>query len=195
VTSQYPDLRGARAFYADRGLALGVRVPDGMPWSAGRHVLDLRLMGLDPRAFAPAPGVPGLALRAAGPADLETVLDLDTGAFGGDREASRPWAEPHLAAAGFTVALAELDAQPAATAYSVRTDGAAGPALLLAGVAVAEPLRRRGIGAAISSWLLVRGFADGARLAHLHADTDAAARVYARLGFVDAGALRVFTDV
>ena len=107
----------------------------------------------------------------------------------------RAWIEPHLGAPGFTVALAALDGEPAATAYSIRTDGAAGPSLLLAGVAVAEPLRRRGIGAAISSWLLARGFADGARLAHLHADTEAAARVYARLGFVDAGALDVFADV
>ena len=195
VTAPYPDLESPRAFYAERGLTLGVRVPEGMAWGAGRHVLDLRLMGLDPTAFAPASGVPGLALRAAGPADLEAVLDLDTGAFGGDGKVVRPWVEPHLAARGFTVALAQLDGEPAATAYSVRTDGAAGPALLLAGVAVAEPLRRRGIGAAISSWLLARGLADGARLAHLHADTDAAARVYGRLGFVDAGALRVFADV
>ena len=193
VTGRYPDLETARAFYAERGLTLGVRVPEGMPWSAGRHVLDLRLMGLAPRAFAPAPEVPGLALRVAD--DVETVLDLDTAAFGGDRDATRPWIEPHLTAPGFTVALASLDGEPAATAYSLRTDGAAGPCLLLAGVAVAEPLRRRGIGAAISSWLLARGFADGARLAHLHADTDAAANVYARLGFVEAGALRVFADV
>jgi GNAT superfamily N-acetyltransferase len=193
VTGPDPDLEGARAFYAERGLTLGVRVPEGMPWRLGHHVLDLRLMGLEPRAFAPAPDVPGLAVRVT--ADLETVLDLDTAAFGGDRDVSRPWIEPHLTAPAFTVALAELDGEPAATAYSLRTDGAAGPSLLLAGVAVAEPLRRRGIGAAVSSWLLERGFADGARLAHLHADTDAAARVYARLGFVDAGALRVFADV
>jgi predicted GNAT family acetyltransferase len=32
-------------------------------------------------------------------------------------------------------------------------------------------------------------------LAHVHADTDVAARVYARLGFVEAGALEVFEDV
>jgi len=193
VTSPHPDLEGARAFYAERGLTLAVRVPEGMPWSAGHHVLDLRLMGLEPRDFAPAPGVPGLEVRVAD--DVETVLDLDSAAFGGDRSASRPWIEPHLTGPGFTVALGELGGEPAATAYSVRTDGAAGPALLLAGVAVAEPLRRRGIGAAISSWLLARGFAEGARLAHLHADTDAAARVYTRLGFVDAGVLRVFAGV
>ena len=88
-----------------------------------------------------------------------------------------------------------LDGEPAATAYSVRTDGAAGPSLLLAGVAVTEPLRRRGVGGAVSSWLLERGFAAGARLAHLHADTDAAARVYARLGFAEAGGLEIFVDV
>ena len=67
--------------------------------------------------------------------------------------------------------------------------------MLLAGVAVVEAMRRRGIGAAISSWLLERGFAAGARLGHLHADTDGAARVYARLGFAEAGALAVFEDV
>jgi GNAT superfamily N-acetyltransferase len=139
--------------------------------------------------------VPGLALRVAGPEDLETVLDVDVAAFGGNREASRPWIAPHLAAPGFTVALGHLEGEPVATAYSLRTDGAAGPSLLLAGVAVAEHGRRRGIGAAISSWLLARGFAGGARLAHLQADTESAARVYARLGFEEAGALEVFEDV
>ena len=195
VTAAAPDLDGARAFYAERGLTLGVRVPAGMPWDAGHHRLRLRLMGLEPAAFRPAPAVPGLHVRVAGAGDLEAVLDLDAAAFGRDRDEDRPWIAPHIAAPGFTVALAALDGEPAATAYSARTDGAPGPCLLLAGVAVAEPVRSRGIGAAVSSWLLARGFAAGARLAHLQADTEAAARVYARLGFVDAGALDVFTDV
>jgi GNAT superfamily N-acetyltransferase len=195
VTAADPDLDEARAFYAERGLTLGVRVPEGMPWEAGHHRVRLRLMGLEPAAFRPAARVPGLVLRDAGPEDLDAVLDLDAAAFGHDREEARPWIAPHIGAPGFTVALASLADEPAATAYSVRTDGAAGPCLLLAGVAVAEPLRRRGIGAAVSSWLLARGFAEGVRLAHLQADTAAAARVYARLGFVDAGALDVFTDV
>ena len=152
-------------------------------------------MGLEPAAFQPAGPVPGLAIRVAGTDDLDAVVDLDAGAFGHPREETRPWLAPRFGADGFTVVLASLGGEPAATAYSVRTDGPAGPALLLAGVGVAERLRRRGIGAAISSWLLARGFDEGARLAHLHADTDAAARVYARLGFADAGTLEVFTDV
>ena len=47
----------------------------------------------------------------------------------------------------------------------------------------------------MSSWLLERAFAGGARLAHLHPDTDDAARVYTRLGFTDAGALDIYVDV
>jgi GNAT superfamily N-acetyltransferase len=195
VTAADPDLDGARAFYAERGLTLDVRVPEGMPWDAGVHRLRLRLMGLEPAAFRPAAEVPGLALRAAGAEDFDAVVDLDAAAFGHAREEARPWIAPHLGAPAFTVALASLEGAPVATAYSVRTDGAAGPCLLLAGVAVAEPVRRRGIGSAISSWLLARGFAAGVRLAHLQADTEAAARVYARLGFVEAGALDVFTEV
>jgi predicted GNAT family acetyltransferase len=35
----------------------------------------------------------------------------------------------------------------------------------------------------------------GAELAHLHADTPAAARVYARLGFEDTGGLDVYVDL
>ena len=195
VTAAHPDLEGARAFYADRGLGLGVRVPEGMPWSAGRHVLDLRLMRLRPAAFVPAPAVDGLTVRKATRNDLEAVAALDAEAFGGGPDDSRPWIAPRLGAAGFTVALAELGGEPAATAYANLTDGAAGPAVLLAGVGVAAALRRRGIAAAVSSWLLEGGLAAGARLGHLHADTDDAARVYARLGFGEAGALGVFVDV
>ena len=55
----------------------------------------------------------------------------------------------------------------------------------MAGVAVLVEARRRGVGAAMSSWLLERGFAAGAELAHLNPDTDTAARLYGRLGFTE----------
>src|SRR5215211_3702392 len=72
VTGPDADLDGARAFYAARGLPWDVRVPAGMEWSAGRHVLALSLMGLAARRLVRPPEVPGLAVRAAGPDDLET---------------------------------------------------------------------------------------------------------------------------
>jgi GNAT superfamily N-acetyltransferase len=194
VTGPGADLDGARAFYAERDLPWSVLVPEGMAWSAGRYVRSLPLMGVSRGGLRRAPDVPGLVLRAAGPDDLETVLRVDTTAFDSDPDEFRPWTEPHLRGGPFTTAVAELDGEPVGTAFTVRSDGAAGPAVYLGGVAVLEPARRRGIGAAMSGWLLERALTEGARLAHLQADTDAAARVYARLGFAPAGALDIYVD-
>jgi GNAT superfamily N-acetyltransferase len=195
VTGPYADLDGAREFYAARGVDWGVRVPAGMPWTAGRRLFRMPLMGLLPGQLRTPPAVDGLALRAAGPDDLETVLAVDTSAFGSDPDLYRPWTAPHLSAPQITVALAELDGEPVGTAYTLRSDGPAGPAVFLAGVAVIAGARRRGVAAAMSVWLLRGAFAGGARLAHLHPDTDAAARVYARLGFREAGALDIYVDL
>jgi GNAT superfamily N-acetyltransferase len=195
VTSAGADLEGARRFYAERGVPWGVRVPAGMAWRAGTHVLTLPLMGLAARDLVPPATVPGLEIRAAGPDDLETVLSVDTTAFESDPDEYRPWTEPHLTAEAITVALASLDDEPVATGYVLRSGGAAGPAAYLAGVAVLEHARRRGIAGAMSGWLLEQAFADGARLAHLHPDSDAAARVYSRLGFTPAGALDIYVDL
>jgi GNAT superfamily N-acetyltransferase len=151
-------------------------------------------MGLPRAAFRPAPEVDALALRAAGPGDLATVVALDGAAFGTD-PAAATWFESLLAGRRAEVALAELDGEPAGTAYTLRSDGAAGPALFLGGVAVAPVSRRRGVGAALSSWLLARGFAAGAELAHLCPDTEEAARIYARLGFTEVPGLDIYVDL
>lgn len=195
VTAPDADLEAARAFYAQRGADWGVRVPAGMAWAHGRRLLALDLMALAPARFAPAPRDPAVAVRAAGRADLEAVVAIDAAAFGEDAAAERAWLAPHLGAARITTALATLDGEPAGTGYAIRTDGRAGPALYLAGVAVRPRAQRRGVGAALSSWLVGRGLQRGARLVHLHADNDAAARVYARLGFARAPALDVYVEL
>jgi GNAT superfamily N-acetyltransferase len=195
VTGPDVDLDGARAFYAERDVPWGALVPAGMAWSAGRIVGSLALMGVSRGGLRRPPDVPELVLRTAGPDDLETVLHVDTTAFGSDPDEFRPWTEPHLHGGPFTAAVAELAGEPVGTAFTVRSAGPAGPAVYLGGVAVLEAARRRGIAAAMSAWLLERALADGARLAHLQADTPAAARVYARLGFSPAGALDIYVDV
>jgi GNAT superfamily N-acetyltransferase len=192
VTAPDADLDAARAFYAARGAAWGLRVPAQLPWRHGRPLLTLRLMAMAPAAFVPAPPPPGVAVRAAGPEDLGTVLAIDAPAFGVDPAQDHGWLAPRLGVEAVTTALATLDGEPVGTGLAVRSDGRAGPALYLAGVAVAAGARRRGIGAALSSWLIARGVAAGARLVHLHAASDAAARVYARLGFADAPPLDVY---
>ena len=194
VTGPDPDLDAARAFYAQHGVTWGLRVPVGLPWDHGRLLFRRRLMAVPRRAFRPARAVPELALRRAGPADLPAVLHIDSTVFGLDPTDNTRWLEPLLAAASADVVLAELDGEPAGTAYTLRSDGAGGPALYLAGVAVLATARRRGVGAAVSSWLLERGFAAGAELAHLNPDTEEAARLYGRLGFIETPGLDVYVD-
>jgi GNAT superfamily N-acetyltransferase len=195
VTAPDADLDAARAFYAARGAGWGVRVPPHIDWRHGRKLLTLRLMALDARDFAPAPRATGVAVEPAGRAALGAIRDIDATVFGEDPAVERAWLEPHLGAPEIDVALATLDGEPAGTGYAIRTDDRAGPCLYLAGVAVRPAARRRGVGAALSSWLLERGLNGGAELAHLHADTPAAARVYARLGFADTEGLDVYVEL
>ncbi|WP_207455533.1 GNAT family N-acetyltransferase [Herbiconiux sp. SYSU D00978] len=185
------DIDAVRAWYSARQTPWGVRVPRGIRWPHGEPLFGQRLMGLPRNGFSPAPAVPGLRLRLAGPADLDTVVGVDAAAFGGDGGTERPWIAPMLEARRIAVALAELDGAAVGTGYVVRSDGRAGPAAFLAGVGVAPGARRRGIGAAVSSWLLEHAFVAGAVLAHLNPDTDEAARVYARLGFEEVDGLVV----
>ena len=140
-------------------------------------------MALDRAAFRPAPAVPGLELRLAGPEDLQEALRIDSASFGLDPGENRRWLEPLLVAERVEFALASLDGDPVGTAYTLRSDGPAGACLYLAGVAVWVQARHRGVASRMSSWLLERGFAAGAELAHLNPDTTAAARLYGRLGF------------
>jgi ribosomal protein S18 acetylase RimI-like enzyme len=197
VSSADCDLAAARAWYASRGVDWGARVPPDIPWPHGRHLMTQRMMELAAAGFRAAPSVAGLSLRAATAADLDLVAALDAEAFDGDPDEGRAWLAPLLGAsapATVIVALAHLGGEPAGAAYSLRTDSRAGPCLYLAGVGVIPAARRRGVAAAMSSWLLQQGFAAGAELAHLHPDTDQAARIYARLGFTEVAGLEIYVD-
>ena len=196
VTGPDPDLEAARAFFTEHGVRWGVRVPEEQPWEHGRLLFRRRMMALDRDAFRPAPAVPGLELRRAGLDDLPAVLDIDSTAFRLDVDDNTHWLEPLLAEQErVNFALASLDGAPVGSAYTMRTDGPAGPALYLAGVAVRAEARQRGVGAAMSSWLLERGFAAGAEFAHLNPDTHGAARLYGRLGFTELPGYDIYVDL
>lgn len=188
------DVAAVASWYDAKGVPWGVRVPRGMTWPHGRHLFGLRLMGLTPEAFRPVLFADGVTLRPAGPADSGAVLAVDTAAFEEPMEIQRPWVEPLLSQPSLTVCLAERDGEPVGSGHCLVTDGDAGPAVYVAGVGVVPHARRRGIGAALSSWLVRRGFEAGAELAHLHPDTDEAARIYARLGFVEVDGFDIYLD-
>jgi GNAT superfamily N-acetyltransferase len=190
------DLDAARAWFAQRRVPWGLRVPSGEPFPHGRFLFRKLLMGATASALRPAADVPGIELRRAGRSDLEEVLAVDVVAFDSDAETERPWHVTNLAAPDVVdVVLATDGGRPVGTAYCLRSDGLAGPAAYVAGVGVLPEARGRGVAAAMSSWLCSRAFAAGAAFAHLHPDDDRAARVYARLGFVETDGLDVYVDI
>lgn len=186
------DMDAVARWYRERGVpAWGVTVAPAPGFAWGRTLLVQPLMALGPGALVEPPAVPGLALRRAGVDDAGSVVPIDAACFDEDAAVSGPWVLPHLSSPRVVVALAELDGRPVATGYALRTDGDAGPAANIGGVAVLAAARRRGVGAVVSHWLARAALEAGATLAHLHADTEEAARVYRRLGFADAGVLEV----
>jgi GNAT superfamily N-acetyltransferase len=188
------DLGTVSRWYADKGVPWGLRVPTDMAWPHGRLLFGKRLMGLAAGDFRPA-GVPeGVTLRAAGPADADAVLSVDTVAFEDPVEVERPWVEPILSQPSAAVCVAERGGATIGCGYCLVTDGDAGPAVYVAGVGVPPEARGRGVGAAVSSWLVQCGLEAGARLAHLHPDTDDAARIYGRLGFLEVDGFDVYVD-
>ncbi|HEU4675357.1 MAG TPA: GNAT family N-acetyltransferase [Motilibacteraceae bacterium] len=190
------DLDSVAAWYAaradGRGVPWGLRVPVGLDWRAGELVMSRRLMVLDPAHLTPAPLPPGVAIRAAGPADLDVACRVDAEAFGDDPARNRGWMAPQLDAEGWTVLLAEADGTPVGSAIAVVTDGRAGRCGYVGGVGVLEPHRGRGIGAALSAAAAAVGVDAGAELVHLSPDTDAAARLYARLGFSETAGYAIY---
>lgn len=192
------DWRQVRAWYAARakgaGVPWGVRVAADAPFSHGRYILRKRCMALLPADRRSAPAAGQVSVRLASPADLDTVTRIDAEAFETPAAEVRPWIAPRLGADRCTVAIAELEGAPVGVATALRTDDRAGPALGIFGVGVLAAARRRGVATALTDWLLTRGFAGGATLAHLNPDSEAAARLYRRLGFVETRGFDIYID-
>ena len=193
------DLGAVRAWYAARaggaGVPWGLRIPADTRFGHGRFVFRQRCMALLPDRHRVAGLPPRVGIRVATPADVDVVAAIDATAFGDPLDQTRSWVDPQPGAPGFTVALATLDGEAVGVATAVHTNDRAGPCVGIFGVAVIERGRRHGIGGAMTSWLLARAFAGGATLAHLNANTDEAARVYARLGFVETPGFNIYVDL
>lgn len=176
------------------GVPWGLRVPADVPFPHGRRLFRQPCMALRPadhRLSAPSPAA---QIETASQADLDDITRIDAAAYGGTADGIRPWIEPQLDAAGFSIALARLGGEAVGIATAKFTDDRAGPCVGIYGVAVAERARRRGIAAALTAWLLERAWADGATLAHLNPVSEAVARLYARMGFVETAGLDIYVD-
>jgi len=193
------DPAAARAWYAQRafgaGVPWGLRVPADTAFPFGRLHVKLHCLALEPEQFM-RPALPGqLRLGVAIASDVTAVARIDAVAFDAPFDECLQWNAPHLDAAGFTVVLASWDGEPIGTATAVLTDDRAGRSVTLFGVGVLAPARGRGVGAAMTAWLIERAFDAGATLAHLNPNNETAARLYARLGFVETRGIDVYADI
>jgi ribosomal protein S18 acetylase RimI-like enzyme len=184
----------ASEWFRTRGLPWSALLPSGCPWPHGPAIVTLRLMAMQAVTLPKSSPVPGLVLRRASGSteDIEAAAVVDAASFDADYDETRRWIEPHFGRDEVRVAIGELDGVAVATGFSLRCDGEAGRTVYLGGIGVVEAARRRGIAGALSSWLLVRGFEEGARFAHLHTESDGAARVYARLGLLELNGIDVY---
>jgi ribosomal protein S18 acetylase RimI-like enzyme len=167
--------------------------------AAGLAVTDHPLLTLNPAALRPVPHSQGVELRLVGPDDdLAAITALAHVGFAHPGTATGPVGAEALTraaaqrdpdalgferarlASGLTVmALALLDGQPVA----VGSHQPVGPVTEVVGVATLPTWRRRGLGAAVTAFLVEDAGRRGAETIFLSAGDDAVARVYERLGF------------
>lgn len=192
------DIASVVSWYAERDVPWGVSVPADGTWPHGRLLFRQRLMALPAgapaadRSVAVAPA--GVDVRSAGQADLDGVLAVDAAAFDAPAERERLWLAPLLPVEDAVIAVAYDGERAVGSGFALVSDGEAGRSVYVAAIAVLESHRRRGIGGAVTSWLVEQGFARGADLAHLNPDTDIAASVYRRLGFVEVDGFDIYVD-
>jgi GNAT superfamily N-acetyltransferase len=193
------EVEAVRAWYATRaggaGVPWGICVPAGLPFAKGRRLFRKRCMGLLRSDFRSIEIPSEVEITVATSSDIDTFAGIDAMAFGGTVEQNRAWIEPHFGARGLTVALARLEGEPVGIATALFTNERAGPCVGIFGVGVLEKTRQRGVGTALTSWLLEQAFAAGSALAHLNPDNDVAARLYARLGFGETAGFDVYGDL
>lgn len=193
------DVAEVRAWYAasayGAGVPWGMRVLAGARFPHGRFRIARRRMGLLPAQFIRAQVPANVELVEPSEREVDVVARIDAAAFDEPVEHTLPWIAPHFGASGFSVAVARLNGERVGTATAVHTDDRAGRCVGIFGVGVLAEARGRGIGAALTSWLVDRAFDAGATLAHLSPNTDAATRLYARLGFRETAGFDVYVDL
>jgi len=197
------DVAALREWFRDRRRVLRFEIFQPLwPWlGPALERAGLRLQGAMPLMLCgpgdlrPAAAAPDVTLHrlGAGASDdlLQQVLIIGRLAF--DQPADVPEADiaelrDNLRRGVYRSAYAEIQGQVVGIGTVVTTNDE------LAGIGTILQYRRRGIAAAVSTYLLADHFAAGATMTWLSAGNDAARAAYAKIGFRDAGVQLNYID-
>jgi GNAT superfamily N-acetyltransferase len=161
--------------------------------AAAGMVQELRtpLMACTPDGLVEATAaVDGLTVADVGDDDVRASAGVQRAAFGQPPLAADEAADDQRRRGGGAV-LARVNGTPAAAAtWTAVVDGVSE----VAGVATAEPWRRRGLAGVVTAAAARAAFTAGARLCVLSPGHDEAQRVYARAGFRGAATILHWSD-
>jgi len=191
VTSADVDREAVLAWYEERDVPWGVRVPVELSVDLGTPLFEKHCYGLVAKGFCPAAPAEGVAFRRAEPADLERFATAEGAAFGDEDDVVRRWVTPVFGRPGFEHWMAEREGEVVAIASAVWSNGEAGPAVMITGLDALDPLdidHAKGLCSAV----LEHAFAnDSAVLAHCHTALDDDLAAFAGLGFTEVPGFRI----
>lgn len=188
------DVTDAFEWFAQNGEPLVVRAPRGYSVS-GTNIGSRVLMQTTVDDLRHGTGY--FPTRRAASDDIGRLMTVDRAAFGEPDNATalEQWIAGHVRSDDIVTGAIELMGSPVATGYVVLAEGKAGRTAQIGGIAVVPMMKRRGLGAAITTWLADYAFEQGCDLVHLYTDSDDARRLYTRLGFTEVGAIDVWVSV
>ena len=162
-----------QAWYAERDVPWGIRVPLELNFHLGEPLFEKRCAGLLRDVLRPAAAVTGVSIHRASPADLPAYAAVELAGFGSeDPELERRWLEPAMGAPGFDHWIAEAADEAVGVAMTLRTAGRAGPAAYLGGVAAVPGWQGKSLEAMLASRAATEALNAGAAFVHFNPDED-----------------------
>jgi hypothetical protein len=136
VTDASVDVSAIRRWYEPRGIPWGLRVPVEIELDFGRPLFVKRCVAL----FPGGPVRRASSVSVSRERDESVFSALESAAFDYELAAARAWVRPQFGHPAFRHWVATVDGVPAAIGTTIRTNGDAGPASYLTGLAsLVEP--------------------------------------------------------
>jgi len=139
VTSADLDRDALEAWYEERGVPWGVRVPVELTVEVGTPLFEKHCYGVESAGFRPMEPEDGVVFRRAEQEDLDRFAAAEGLAFGDDDDIVRRWITPVFGRPGFEHWMAERGGGVVAIGSAVWSDGDAGRAVMITGLDSLKP--------------------------------------------------------